>query len=315
MKYTVGKNMEDNHPIPVEDDWAGFVLLLSEMADEAISGANKDECKAKARGLTACWFTGDGRRVKANAVAADFLWLDCEEGAANELVKAVTGLQAMALEAVVYTTASHRPPRDRFRIIVPLATSISDHADYRRICLRLQASLGVSIDMGKLTMYALLFQPARYSSAAENLFLHLPGASLSVKEWLSICPPPPSVPVVPTIPLTSDNLPSGYVEAAVMGEISRIEAAVPSLRHNTILSAAIRLAELAKAGVMDWSMACGVITEHGVGKVGYERRHEIEDILRYAWTNAIPRKINEQQNNILNLREKARAKRKELSYE
>jgi hypothetical protein len=315
VKYSLGINKEDNFPKIFEDDWPDFVSILGEMSEEIISGNTKDECKNKALGVTACTFGNDGRRLKANATSADFVWLDCEDGEPNELLKAVEGLQDLNLEAVVYTSAGHAPPADRFRIIVPVGTPIADHGKYRRVCLRLQAALGVNVDMGKLTMYALLFQPAKYSSAAENLFLHLPGTILSSEEWLSICPPPPPPPPMPTIPLTAENLPSGYVEAAVKGEIARIEAAIPSRRHDTILCAAIRLAELAKAGVLDWATAMAVIREHGIGKIGWGRKDEVEDILRYAWQTATPRKMKEQIGNIDRLRMKAIKKRKDLSYE
>lgn len=316
MKITIGNNKEDNYPVAVETDWTGFVSLLREMSSEGISGVNKNECKDKASGLTACTFDHDGRRLKANATAAEFFWLDCEDGEPNELAKAVEGLAALGLEAVVYTSAGHAPPADRFRIIVPLSTPIISHDDYRRVCLLLQSKLDVAVDKGKLTMYALLFQPARYSSAAENVFIHLAGGVMAAKDWLSLCPPAPtSRPSVPMVPLAATNLPNGYAEAAVKGEIVRIEQAVPSQRHDTILSAAIRLAEIAKAGVLDWDTASRLVLDHGVAKVGHERRGEVEDILRYAWKHASPRQISEQNNNeIASLRAKAKAKRKELAY-
>lgn len=314
MKYTIGKNKEQNYPSVFEDDWAGFVSSLQDMAQEVIQGASKDECKDQAYGLTACTFTGDGRRLKCNATATEFVWLDCEDGEPHELAKAVDGLRAMGLEAVVYSSAGHAPPADRFRIILPLASPISSHADYRRVCLQLQASLGVAIDRSKLSMYALLYQPARYSSAMENVLVHLPGTILSSEDWISVCPPVPAAPAMPTVPLTSSNIPSGYVEAAVKGEISRIASAASGQRHNTILSAAIRLAELSKADVLDWSVATAIIMEHGVGSVGHGRHQEVEDIVRYAWDTAQPRQLKEQTSNIAAIRMKAGAKRKELAH-
>ena len=314
MKFTIAKDKEDNYPVIDDNDWRGFVALLHEMSLADIQGANKDECKGKAYALTACTFNRDGRRLKVNATAADFIWLDCEDGQPHELDKAVDGLRGMGLEAVVYTSAGHAPPADRFRIMVPLSSPITDHGDYRRVCLHLQSTLEVNVDRGKLTMYALLFQPARYSSAAENLFLHLTGSILSAEEWLSVCPPAPAVVSVPTIPLTSANLPTGYVEAAVKGEIARINAAIPSQRHDAILIAAIRLAELAKAGVMDWHMATGIIIEHGVGKVGHGRRQEVQDIVDYAWNTARPREIAEETVGRISMIKNIRAKTKERKY-
>ncbi|MBR9972049.1 hypothetical protein [Magnetospirillum sulfuroxidans] len=276
---------------------------------------SKNECKDKASGLTACTFANDGRRLKANATAADFFWLDCEDGSPNELAKAVEGLMALGLDALAYTSAGHVPPADRFRIIVPVSTPITNHDDYRQICLHLQKTLGVAVDRGKLTMYALLYQPARYSSAAENLFIHVPGTILAAEDWLSLCPPvPPPAPAQPTIPLTAVKVSNGYVDAAVKGEIARIERAVPSQRHNAILSAAIRLAEIAKAGVLDWNATSRLVFDHGVAKVGHERRGEVVEILRYAWTHANPRQVKEQTGNLVALRAKAKAKRKELAY-
>lgn len=252
MKITIGNNKEDNYPVAVETDWTGFVSLLREMSSEGISGVNKNECKDKASGLTACTFDHDRRRLKANATAAEFFWLDCEDGEPNELAKAVEGSAALGLEAVVYTSAGHAPPADRFRIIVPLSTPIISHDDYRRVCLLLQNKLDVAVDRGKLIMYALLFQPARYSSATENVFIHLAGGIVAAKDWLSLCPPAPIPrPSVPMVPLTTANHPNGYVEAAVKGEIVRIEQAVPSHRRiDTFIAAANvtilaqRLAEL-----------------------------------------------------------------------
>ncbi|CUW39889.1 protein of unknown function [Magnetospirillum sp. XM-1] len=314
MKYTIGRNKEQNYPSVIEDDWAGFVSSLQDMSQADIQGANKDECKDQAYGLTACTFTGDGRRLKANATETEFVWLDCEVGKPNELAKAIDGLRTIGLEAVVYSSAGHAPPADRFRIILPLASPISSHTDYRRVCLQLQASLGVAIDRSKLTMYALLYQPARYSSATKNVFVHLPGTILTAEDWISVCPPAPAKPAMPTVPLTISNIPSGYVEAAVKGEISRIASAVSGQRHNTILSAAIRLAELSKADVLDWSVAAAIIMEHGVASVGHGSRQEVEDIVRYAWATAQPRQLKEQISNISAIRMKAGAKRKELAH-
>lgn len=254
MRITLGANKEDNFPLAAETHWGDFVAMLKDMSAQPICGADKNECKAKAMALTACTFAGDGRRIAENARNASFVWLDCEGGNPHELSIAAQALAEMQMEAVVYTTASHTPPYDRFRVIIPLASPIGSNQDYRRVCLLLAEKLGVAIDRSKLTMYSLLYQPATYSSASENLFLHLTGATLTADQWLSLCPPPPPTPApIPMVPIAQAGVGSAYLTAAINGEVAKIASAGAGTRHNTVRAAAVSLAGLAKSGLLDWA--------------------------------------------------------------
>lgn len=294
MKIGLCEN-KHGQPITEERSWLDFVYLLYEMSQTDITGVDKEECKAKAMGITACAFGGDGRRLKENAQESYFVWIDCEEGPDNDLARAVDGLTGLGLECVAYTSAGHKPPKDRFRIIVPMGSPLVDAVEYRRVWEYLIGVLslvpGAGVDAGKKAPYNLLFQPARYSSAATNEFIYQPGAILGAAEWLSLCPPVPVVVPPETIPLDPAKVGSAYVQKVIEGELARIEASTPTNRHDTVLKVAGNLAGFAKAGLLDWWEIRPAILSAGVGKVGTGRTDEINKAIDYAYDKAKPREI------------------------
>lgn len=295
MRISYCRDARDNYPMAVDATWDEFVDDLRKMSYEEIVGADKEACKAQAMGIVACAYGADGRRVKENALPSWFVWLDAEEGQPNELNKALAAIRELRLEAVVYTSAGHKPPRDRFRIIIPVASPIPDRDSYERIWTKFKDLIGVRLDLGKRAAYNILYQPARYSSCPANEFYHLTGAVLTAEDWLSVCPELPKPEPVETVPLAASRVNDAYVRRAIEGEVQRVRDAVPGAdrlgRHDSLLVAGLNLAELHLAGVLDWSNATDALRAVALEKMGHGRRAEIDKVLTYALKNASPREI------------------------
>lgn len=131
------------------------------------------------------------RRRKSNALKSGMVVLDVDSGL--HLGEAAERLRDLQLLGLIYTTASHKPEHNKFRVLVPLDQEI-DATLYPSIWAQLNEQFGDAADPSKKGAESLFYLPGCYPGV-ENQILLFEGAPyrpapIPVKEAL----PPPSPP-------------------------------------------------------------------------------------------------------------------------
>jgi hypothetical protein len=201
---------EWNKPLP----WQMLGFILESYSQQSF--ASKEDaplyCPTVFNKLKQCKKNGepyDGWRNELNATVSAMVPLDLDDDFAFEFVAQF--LTVNRIEAVLYTTASHRLAEPRLRLLIPLAGEV-DPAMHTMAANSIVAVLkpGAKLkDTSKSTANSMFYVPGRYASAEENPFIHIEGHVLTAAEWfelggLSLDEVQAPAPVAPSVELSSD---------------------------------------------------------------------------------------------------------------
>jgi uncharacterized protein (DUF927 family) len=191
-------------------------------------------------------------RKKENVEALGLLVLDVDGG--MTIAEAETIIRTLGVQACIYSTHSHQrstpdhqQPADRFRIVIALAEPISAK-DFPRLWQWISEQFGGRIDASCKDASRMYYLPAIASKGAPFEFKNFIGQPLA---WRALNLPDddqaaginnPGPPLDP--PAGAVRTPEAYLDAAVAGEIERLEIAPIRERNNTLNKSVYNLARL-----------------------------------------------------------------------
>ncbi|MGY0715234.1 hypothetical protein [Azospirillum argentinense] len=148
------------------------------------------EHKEDAPLFTSCEFA-HGRRAKKNVMHSGMAVLDID-GTRNSqmasLDQAALTLTQNALAGLLYTTASHTPEQNRFRVLIPFEEAVNG-PEYTAAFHGLDHFFGGVADTSKQGSESLFYLPGAYK-AVRNDFIVTEGAIRSAAEWAALAPAP-----------------------------------------------------------------------------------------------------------------------------
>jgi hypothetical protein len=125
----------------------------------------------------------DGWRCDENVTESSLAAADLDDDFSFEYVD--HWLRDNRVEALLYTTASHKKSEPHLRLVIPLASAV-DAAMHEIAITSIIACLKPGYrmkDTTKLTPNSLFYFPANYESADENRFLHIRGEIFAAEQW------------------------------------------------------------------------------------------------------------------------------------
>lgn len=157
-------------------EFAEFVEIMSAYSQDRFS------CKTEAPLICATEFK-DGRRRKANAGPSGMLVLDIDDHLDIDEVSAT--IVELGLEALLCSTASHRPDKHKFRVFLPLS-EVADYDDHRLAwhVANIEVADGKS-DSSKIGAESMFFVPGIYPNAP-SVFQKFDGDSFTAQEWIDL---------------------------------------------------------------------------------------------------------------------------------
>jgi hypothetical protein len=158
-----------------EMSFRDFVDVLETFSREQFPGKDAAPLFAATR------FDHD-RRKKANATTSGLIVLDVDDGTSIEQVSEV--LDDLGIECVLYSTASHRADRHKFRVCVPLADPVDYDTHVRAWHAVNQAITSGEADSTKIGMESIFYVPGRYPGAP-SVFEVFDGEVFSAEDWIA----------------------------------------------------------------------------------------------------------------------------------
>lgn len=180
--------MEDKIPISFFDDvrdryaYAQVDLEFGEIADilqESLDDSYAS--KSAAPLLASCEFT-ESRRLKANVLRSGMVILDIDDG--MQIDEAAERVTEAGVAAFIYTTASHRDDRHKFRVGLPLARAV-DAETYRSAWAAWNFVFDEVADPSKRGAESLFYLPGTYPSG-RGRFLQFSGSILTADDLINV---------------------------------------------------------------------------------------------------------------------------------
>ena len=235
-----------------EDLWSPTWSALCHRLTDHRVGAKAGPC------FTPATFRGT-RRLKSEADEIAVAVLDLDDGA-RSLPEIRSALETKGWAGIVYSTHSHAPDHPKFRLVIPLArpwraadypTQDAANAAWRDRVEALAAALGLAYDRACTDTSRLYYLP-RHPEGAEFETSVIDGTPCDVWSLPSVAPPPkPANANPPQAPAPrADTEGNRYANAAFNGEITKVRAAGPGTRNNTLNTAALKLGGLVGAGAL-----------------------------------------------------------------
>ena len=253
----------DNNPKPETRDWRGVIELLKERKlknvdltgiDLSTSDADRIERAKNGPAFSGAFYPTGATRGNENVSGVSLLILDFDNGTPLEEIEAgVASLNNGAgAAAAIYSTFRHTPEKPKFRLALPLASSV-EKEQFLSLWKRGARHFKDAPDKAPKDAARLQFLPScPKARAGDAVFVSLDGAPLDVAT-LPVLPQPEAEPArTPSAPVASnDGTRDRYPLGALKGEAGRVASAANGTRNETLNKAALKLGKYIGAGRLD----------------------------------------------------------------
>ena len=119
-------------------------------------------------------------RLIANFINCGAVVIDIDNGLTIQAARQL--LTDIRIESLLYTTASHSPDKEKFRVVIPLLNFVGAD-EYPLFWRIINLLFGNSVDPQTKDLTRMFFVPGKYVGV-QNEFHHFEGGILSSKDWI-----------------------------------------------------------------------------------------------------------------------------------